>query len=129
MASSTWYDGSGMDADKYRALSHIILADTISSNGHYALYGANASFKSWARQHVIGFGTNGQEINPNATGRQMAKRSGEVPGEDQFQVFLLKTGSATQDIASFTWNPNGKITLRKASANPSCTDGSGTFTA
>ena len=124
MWPSTWYDGSGMDADKYRALSHIILADTISSNGHYALYGANASFKSWARQHVIGFGTNGQEINPNATGRQMAKRSGEVPGEDQFQVFLLKTGSATQDIASFTWNPNGKITLRKASANPSCTDGS-----
>ena len=72
----TWYDGSAMTDSRYAALAHILLSDTFSSNGNYALFGCNEAFKSWCRYNVIGFGTDGSEINPNATGRLICARQG-----------------------------------------------------
>ena len=34
---STWYDGTAMTDARYAALAHILLSDTFSSNGSYAL--------------------------------------------------------------------------------------------
>ena len=47
---STWYDGSAMTDARYAALAHILLSDTFSSDGSYALFGCNESFKSWCRR-------------------------------------------------------------------------------
>ena len=41
---STWYDGTAMTDARYAALAHILLSDTFSSNGNYALYGGDESF-------------------------------------------------------------------------------------
>ncbi len=118
---SAWYDGSAMTDARYAALAHILLSDTFSSNGHYALFGCNESFKSWCRQNVIGFGTDGAEINPSATGRLICARQGEVPGN--FEAFMLHTGAGNQLILSFRYIPHGDLELVKVTENPSMCEG------
>lgn len=111
---STWYDGSAMTDARYAALTHILLSDTFSSNGHYALYGCSEDFKSWCCYHVIGYGTDGSLVNDNATGRKILARAGEVP--KNFEAFMLHTGAGNQLILSFKYTPYGNIDLLKVSA-------------
>ena len=99
MWPSTWYDGTAMTDARYAALTHILLSDTFSSNGDYALYGCAESFKSWCRQNVIGFDSSGQMCNANATGRLINARINEVP--KNFEAFMLYTGAGNQLILSF----------------------------
>lgn len=110
----TWYDGTAMTNARYAALAHILLSDTFSSNGNYALFGCNEDFKSWCRYYVIGFGTDGSLINDNATGRRILARMGEVP--KNFEAFMLYTGEGNQLILSFKYTPYGNIDLQKVSA-------------
>lgn len=110
----TWYDGTAMTNARYAALAHILLSDTFSSNGNYALFGCNEDFKSWCRYHVIGYGTDGSMINDNATGRRILARMGEVP--KNFEAFMLYTGEGNQLILSFKYTPYGNIDLVKISA-------------
>ena len=117
---STWYDGSAMTDSRYAALAHILLSDTFSSNGNYALFGCNEAFKSWCRYNVIGFGADGSEINPNATGRLICARQGEVP--PNFEAFMLHTGSGNQLILSHSYIPYGHIDLMKVSSNKAMTE-------
>lgn len=116
----TWYDGSAMSDAHYAALAHILVSDTYTSDGSYALYGCNAAFKSWCKREVIGFGDSGQVINENATGRKICQRMDEVPGN--FHAFQLYTGSSTQLILSFSYVPYGAIELDKSSSNASLSD-------
>ena len=118
---STWYDGSAMTDSRYAALAHILLSDTFSSNGDYALFGCNAEFKSWCRQNVIGFDSSGNMCNANATGRLIAARQGEVP--KNFEAFMLYTGAGNQLILSFKYIPYGEIDLVKVTENPSMCEG------
>ena len=69
----TWYDGTAMTDARYAALAHILLSDTFSSNGSYALYGCNESFKEWCRYYVIGFDSSGTMCNDDATGRKISR--------------------------------------------------------
>lgn len=110
----TWYDGSAMTSARYAALAHILLSDTFSSNGNYALFGCNEDFKSWCRYNVIGYGTDGSMINDNATGRRILARMGEVP--KNFEAFMLYTGEGNQLILSFKYTPYGNIDLQKVTA-------------
>lgn len=123
---STWYDGTEMTNSRYAALAHILLSDTFSSNGNYALFGCNEAFKSWCRQNVIGFGTDGSEINPSATGRLICARQNEVP--PNFEAFMLYTGAGNQLILSHSYIPYGHIDLQKVSANTSMTDDNPCYT-
>lgn len=110
-----------MTDSRYAALAHILLSDTFSSNGDYALFGCNAAFKSWCRQNVIGFDSSGNMCNANATGRLIAARQGEVPRN--FEAFMLYTGAGNQLILSFKYIPYGEIDLVKVTENPSMCEG------
>ena len=121
MWPSTWYDGTAMTDARYAALTHILLSDTFSSNGNYALYGCAESFKSWCRQNVIGFDSSGNMCNANATGRQIVARMGEVP--KNFEAFMLYTGAGNQLILSFKYIPYGELDLVKVTENPSMCEG------
>lgn len=112
---STWYDGTAMTDARYAALAHILLSDTFSSNGSYALYGCNESFKEWCRYNVIGFDSSGTMCNDDATGRKISRMQGEVPSN--FEAFMLYTGAGNQLILSFKYTPYGKIDLLKVTAN------------
>ena len=121
MWPSTWYDGTAMTDARYAALTHILLSDTFSSNGDYALYGCAESFKSWCRQNVIGFDSSGQMCNANATGRLINARINEVP--KNFEAFMLYTGAGNQLILSFKYIPYGELDLVKVTENPSMCEG------
>lgn len=118
---SKWYDGTAMNDGRYAAFAHILLSDTFSSNGDYALYGCSEDFSSWVRKNVIGFSSSGEMINDDATGRQIAARMGEVP--NNFEAFMLYTGEGTQLILSFKYTPYGAVDLTKASSNAGVTSG------
>ncbi len=110
-----------MTASRYAACAHILVSDTYTSDGSYALYGCNADFKSWARKNVIGFGADGSMINSNATGRLIAARTADVPSN--FEAFQLYTGAGTQIILSFKYTPYGNIDLVKVTANEEMCEG------
>ena len=116
-----WYDGTEMTASRYAACAHILVSDTYTSDGSYALYGCNADFKSWARKNVIGFGADGSMINSNAAGRLIAARTADVPSN--FEAFQLYTGAGTQIILSFKYTPYGNIDLVKVTANEEMCEG------
>lgn len=111
-----WYDGSAMNDNHYAALTHILVSDTYTSDGNYAMYGCTEQFKDWVQYNVLGFGDSGEVTNPDATGRQIAARTGEVP--QNFEAFQLSTGAGTQLILSFEYTPYGEIALKKGSALP-----------
>ena len=106
-----WYDGSAMSDNHYAALTHILLSDTYTSDGNYAMYGCTEQFKDWVQYNVLGFGDSGEVTNPDATGRRIAARTGEVPRN--FEAFQLSTGAGTQIILSFEYTPFGEIVLQK----------------
>ena len=112
----TWYDGSAMTDDRYVALAHILISDSYASDGNAALYGCSSAFRSWARNHVIGFDENANEINPNATGRRILARASEVPAS--FEAFEIRTGTATQAVIGFRYTPTGTVELSKTLSMP-----------
>ncbi len=54
MWPSSWYDGSGMDEDKYRVASHILLSYANLGSAAEATYGTSAEFASWAEREIAG---------------------------------------------------------------------------
>lgn len=73
----SWVDGSAMTPDRYTALAHILMADTYSSDGNYAMYGCSEAFRDWVAWNVLGFDDSGAVSNEDATGRLIASRTGE----------------------------------------------------
>ena len=119
---ATWYDGSAMNDDRYIALSHIILADAATYEGTEAMHGCNSSFKKWAYQNVLGFNTKGDLINEEAPRYKLTC----LPVPSSFKIYVLDTGS-TQKIMGYEYNPTGKLTLQKVSANESITSGNSCY--
>lgn len=102
-----WYDGGEMTPERYTACAHILMADTYSSSGDFAMFGCSAAFREWIGWNVLGFDTHGNVSNEAATGRVIAARTGEVPSS--FEPFMLYTGASTQVILSFTYSTTVKV--------------------
>ena len=103
----SWVDGSAMTPDRYTALAHILMADTYSSDGNYAMFGCSEAFRDWVAWNVLGFDDSGAVSNEGATGRLIASRTSEVPSS--FEPFMLYTGASTQVILSFTYSTTVKV--------------------
>lgn len=107
MWPGSWYDGSGMDDDKYQVASHILLSYVNLGSASEATYGTSEDFASWAKREVIG-----------ATWDEMRARADEV--STGFSAFRIDTGSTSQKLASFTWDRGGvKIAKTDAEAGAS----------
>ena len=102
-----WYDGGEMTPERYTACAHILMADTYSSSGDFAMFGCSAAFREWIGWNVLGFDTAGNVSNEGATGRVIAARAGEVPSS--FEPFMLYTGASTQVMLSFTYSTTVKV--------------------
>ena len=94
MWPSSWYDGSGMDEDKYRVASHILLSYANLGSASEATYGTSAEFASWAEREIAGNVWN-----------QVNARANEV--STGFSAIRIHAGSDAQALASFTWNRGG----------------------
>lgn len=120
---STWYDGSAMDDDKYIALSHIMLSFLVSYDEVGSMHGCNSSFKNWVYQNVLGYNANGDLVNGQATLPILCWSA--VPAS--FKVYILSTGSATQNILGYEYTPTGTVSLSKTSANTGITSGNSCY--
>lgn len=94
MWPSSWYDGSGMDEDKYRVASHILLSYANLGSASEATYGTSAEFASWAEREIAG-----------NVWSQVNARANEV--STGFSAIRIHAGSDAQTLASFTWNRGG----------------------
>lgn len=137
MWPSSWYDGSGMTPDRYRALTHIVLSDIYSHNGHYSYGQCNSSFVRWCQDNVVGFSiTTGEVVNTNAVNYRISNEGFTLNGAGEsygdvpkgFTGYTMPTGGSTQVILTFEYHPYGSVEVRKASANPSITEDNGCYT-
>ncbi len=120
---STWYDGSAMDDDKYIALSHIMLSFLVSYDEVGSMHGCNSSFKNWVYQNVLGYNANGDLVNGQATLPILYWSAAPA----SFKVYILSTGSATQNILGYEYTPTGTVSLSKTSANTGITSGNSCY--
>ena len=120
---STWYDGSAMDDDKYIALSHIMLSFLVSYDEAGSMHGCNSSFKNWVYQNVLGYNANGDLVNGQATLPILCWSAAPA----SFKVYILSTGSATQNILGYEYTPTGTVSLSKTSANTGITSGNSCY--
>ena len=120
---STWYDGSAMDDDKYIALSHIMLSFLVSYDEVGSMHGCNSSFKNWVYQNVLGYNANGDLVNGQATLPSLCWMTAPA----SFKVYILSTGSATQNILGYEYTPTGTVSLSKTSANTGITSGNSCY--
>ncbi len=120
---STWYDGSAMDDDKYIALSHIMLSFLVSYDEVGSMHGCNSSFKNWVYQNVLGYNANGDLVNGQATLPILCWSAAPA----SFKVYILSTGSATQNILGYEYTQTGTVSLSKTSANTGITSGNSCY--
>lgn len=120
---STWYDGSAMNDDRYIALSHIMLSFLVSYDEVGSMHGCNSSFKNWVYQNVLGYNANGELINGQAPLQILCWTTAPA----SFKVYILSTGSATQNILGYEYTPTGTVSLSKTSANTGITSGNSCY--
>lgn len=121
MWPATNWNGDPMGAEDYYLASHILLADTYSSSAHEATYGAGENFRNWLTWNITGFDlNNGSLINPNALGRLVMARTGEVPAD--FEAYMIDGGSKQTIAASSRYKTVGMIKMNKRSMNPDITN-------
>ena len=120
---STWYDGSAMNDDRYIALSHIMLSFLVSYDEVGSMHGCNSSFKNWVYQNVLGYNANGDLVNGQAPLQILCWTTAPA----SFKVYILSTGSATQNILGYEYTPTGTVSLSKTSANTGITSGNSCY--
>ena len=120
---STWYDGSAMNDDRYIALSHIMLSFLVSYDEVGSMHGCNSSFKNWVYQNVLGYNANGDLVNGQATLPILCWATAPA----SFKVYILSTGSATQNILGYEYTPTGTVSLSKSSADTGITSGNSCY--
>lgn len=120
---STWYDGSAMNDDRYIALSHIMLSFLVSYDEEGSMHGCNSSFKNWVYQNVLGYNANGDLVNGQAPLQILCWTTAPA----SFKVYILSTGSATQNILGYEYTPTGTVSLSKTSANTGITSGNSCY--
>ena len=113
MWPSKWYDGSAMTADKYRALTHIMIADIYSYDASYAYGQCNQDFRQWVSYHIIGYGSYGAQENPTAVRRligqlQFAYTDAYNTWPAGFNIYEVYTGSGSQVMLAwdYDWSEN-----------------------
>lgn len=116
------WDGQPMSDRDYYLASHILLADTYSSNAFEATHGAGEIFRDWIVRNVTGFDLQTSEVvSPDAVGRRAWDRKDEVPSN--FFAFQIDGGNA-QTIVTFShYVPLGTMKIDKRSTNPEITEG------
>ena len=118
MWPSTWYDGSAWTADRYFAMTHVIISDYYASDAAAALAGCNSSFKNWVYGNILSYNGNGG-YNNNAVQNKLGNW-GSVPSWFFDLCFQVNTAGGVQTMVSYS--ELGWIGVQKESANPELTD-------
>ena len=134
----TDWDGSTITDAEYLAYTHVLLADRMWCDGGKALFGCTTAFNQWYAPRFLGYAwSGGPGPTPDFTPvvQQMEARRAEVPGSDEFDVYMIDTGynanigtgERSQTIITFAYHPKVTVTFTKTSADASITDGNAAY--
>ncbi len=129
MWPSTWYDGTAMTADRYLALTHIIISDIYASDGYAALYGTAEAFQYWCWTEILGANwSTGSYTGENYDSVQYKIYANEskVPQSFKDSCYQLNSGSSTHQTL-VGYEPLGWIELQKSSSNAAISEGNALY--
>ena len=118
MWPATYYDGSAWTPDKYYAVSHVIVANTMWYDGGYATRGTTAQFQDWVYWNFFGYhiGTDpalpGTEHNPDTWHIRAIYKANAMGGLGDYPVYQLRT--YTTGLQTIVFAPDlGKVSVQK----------------
>lgn len=111
MFPSKWYDGSAMDADRYRQVTHIAVSFCWTRATDQATYGCTEEFNEWVRRWVTGV-VDTVPVYDDAFVRLAYDHRDELPGTDVFQTYIIG-GDGFQNVISFVYEPRVDIPVQK----------------
>lgn len=118
MWPSTWYDGTAWTADRYFAVTHIIISDFYSNDAGAALAGCNSSFRNWVYGNILAYDGHGGYVD---SALQNKFSWSDIPSWFYDLCFQVNTAGGVQTMVSYS--ELGWIGVQKESANPELTDG------
>lgn len=136
MWPATWIDGTAMTPDRYRALTHIVLADIYSRAGAYSYGQCEQDFIDWCQDNVMGYAyQDGHVVNDRAVNYLITQHAFELIGDGSsardipagFTAYLMPTVEGKQMIVTFEYNPCGSMEVRKTSANQQISSGNACY--
>lgn len=127
----SYYNGSAMNANEYRVLTHVALVYLRTGDVNYACINTRAAFKSWCEQNVFGAAADGTVLNANAICQRIKGAGFTIDGASAtaaefpkgFSAYRFSTGAGTQAMFTSSYVPHGWVELTKASSIPSLTEG------
>ena len=131
MWPQTWQDGTAMTADRYRALTHIVISDLYVHNSHYSYGQCDDDFIQWCQDNVIGYSfEDGHLFNTNTITYRINSQAFELLGNGAsrddfppgFTAYIMPTVDDKQVIITFEYHPYGSLSISKTSANPQITN-------
>lgn len=127
MWPDTYYDGTTMDADDYRVCSHLLVSKVFQNGSAAVKVGCTAGFYNWYWRYITGDYRNDASIDRKNPWNQIAfdGRVNEVP--DTFRVYFLYTGTGTQLIAFWDYEPEGYVRLVKGAKAEDITAGNACY--
>ena len=122
MWPATYYDGSAWTNDKYYAVTHVLIANTMWYNGGYATEGTSTAFKDWVCWEFFGYhwGTNPDSPdtvhNTNTWHSRARAKRDAMGGLGDYPVYQLNTYSG--GLQTIVFAPAlGKIAVQKKDAD------------
>lgn len=116
---ATNWNGNAMGASDYVVASHILLADMYQGDYNVAMSGSTEAFREWAKQ-ILSYGSDQDNVEGKVA-------RGETPAAPAgFHAFTLNPGNP-DGMQSYLGFDYASISLTKASANTSITDGNGCY--
>lgn len=118
MWPATYYDGSAWTPDKYYAVSHVIVANTMWYDGGYATRGTTAQFQDWVYWNFFGYHINtdpdlpGTPRNPDTWHIRAIYKANAMGGLGDYPVYQLRT--YTTGLQTIVFAPGlGKVSVQK----------------
>lgn len=121
---TTWFDGSAMDINKYEVCQHLIIADRYHEDFETAIFGCSDAFREWAWKYIVSLDSLTDNSAPSSAAARQYVRAVNTH-RPALKIFRLAGGDVQ---TMFTFDPQGKLVLKKASANPSISDGNNCYT-
>lgn len=118
MWPSTWYDGTAWTADRYFAVTHIIISDFYSNDAGAALAGCNSSFRNWVYGNILAYDGHGGYVD---SALQNKFSWSDIPSWFYDLCFQVNTAGGVQTMVSYS--ELGWIGVQKESANTELTEG------
>lgn len=131
----TFYDGSSMNANEYRVLTHVALVFLRTGSIGDACVNCSPTFTSWCERNVFGYAPDGTVLSTNAICYRIRTEGFKVNGDGAsysdipkgFSAYSFEPGGDKQAMLTSAYVPHGYVEVTKRSSNPEVSEGNGCY--